>query len=235
MTSKLDSIENVDAKLTFWVNAGHSLKRIAGELGKLGVKVTDMTVQRRIRSLGLATQNSPIASRTGEGAWLSQYRDEIVGLADAGNTYAEIWDRLAADHPTQAQLQRALGRDAKTSAIAAWVHAERKRLARRRRSSLLEALPTAGGPALQYAVIQAPASATKRPSSAPTAAPVGQLVRPPAPHLPVTGATGEPSFSIEARRLETEAMRQAQRAQEDAATSQMDKDKAAKLRERFKT
>lgn len=235
MTSKLDSIENVDAKLTAWVGAGHSLKRIAGELAKLGVKVTDMTVQRRIRALGLVTQNAPIASKTGEGAWLSQYRDEIVALADTGNTYAEIWDRLAAAHPSQPQFQRDLGRDAKTSALAAWVHAERKRIARRRRSSLLDALPGEGVLPPQYVVMPAAAGAVRRPSRAPAAAPVGQLVRPAAPQVPGASATGEPSFSIEARRQETEAMRQAQRAQEDAATSQEDKDKAAKLRERFKT
>lgn len=235
MTSKLDSVENVNAKLETWVGAGHSLKRIAGELRKLGVTVTDMTVLRRIRALGLASKNAPIAAKTGAGAWLSQYRDEIVSMANAGNTYAEIWDCLAANHPIQTQFQRVLERDAKTSAIAAWVHAERKRSARRRRGSLLEALPIPGAPAPQYVVTQAHVGAVRRPSRAPGAVPVGQLMRPPAPQVPSVGATGEPRFSTEARRLETEAMRQAQRAQEDAATSQEDKDKAARLRERFKT
>ncbi|WP_423600928.1 hypothetical protein [Roseateles sp. MS654] len=235
MTSKLDRIDNIDAKLTVWAGAGHSLKRIAGEVEKLGVKVTDMTVQRRLRALGLATQNAPIASKTGKGAWLSQYRDEIVTLADTGNTYAEIWDRLAAAHPGQPQFQRDLGRDGKTSALAAWVHAERKRSARLRRSSLLDALPREGLLPPQYVVMPAAAGTDSRPSRAPGAAPVGQLVRPAAPQVPVAPAPGEPRFSTEARRLETEAMRQAQRAQEDAATSQEDKDKAARLRERFKT
>lgn len=232
MTSKLDSIENVDAKLSAWIEGGYSLMRVVAEIGKLGVTVTDMTVQRRIRSLGLATKNVPIAQRTGEGAWLSQYREEIVGFADSGCKYSEIWDRLAAAHPAQPRFQRDLSRDAKTAAIAAWVHAERKRNARQRRASLLDALPAAGAVAPQYVVMQAPAGAAKRPRQAVSS--VGQMVRP-VPVVPVAPATGEPRFDIEARRRETQALQQSQRAQEDAATTAEQKAKAAKLLERFKT
>jgi len=239
VTSKLDSIANIDAKLTEWVHSGYSLKRIAGALEKQGVKVADMTVHRRIRALGLSTQNAPIASKTGDGAWLSQYRDQIVGLADAGNTYAEIWDRLAAAHPTQPQFQRQRGRDAKTSALAAWVHAERKRSARRRRSSLLEPLPEARTPAPQSVVMQAPAGAAiVRAARTPANATAVGQVRP-APESLRSGdssadAARDPSFSIEARRKETETMQQAHRAQQDAATTPEAKAAAAKLVERFK-
>lgn len=235
-TSKIDSVENADEKLGEWVSRGLSLKQIAAELAKLGVQVTDMTVLRRCRSLGLELKRNQVAAPSGAGPWLSRYREDIVRLADAGETYVAIWDYLTAHNAAQPQFQRDLSNDAKSSAIAAWVHGERKRVARRSRTSLLDVLTPSGGP--EHFFVQQPAAvsgarpapqrATRAgPSAMPRAATAVLATSPPAV------VASESSFDFEERRRETEALKAQTRAAEEGATTAEQKAKAAAVLKRL--
>jgi hypothetical protein len=136
---RLDQVADADNKVAEWVSTKLTLKEIVAQFASLGIKVSDMTVLRRLQRLGLSLANTPVAQCTGSGPWLSAYKDTVVALWEDGLTYAQIWDELARRHPLVAQLGRPMSRNAKSAAMSAWVHAEKRRAARPPRGRLLEA------------------------------------------------------------------------------------------------
>lgn len=140
---RLDQLDGVDHKIADFVLRKLTLKQIVAELAGLGMKVSDMTVLRRIRRQGLSLANTPVARATGAGPWLSAYKKTIVALWDDGLNYAQIWDELARRYPLVTQFARPMSREAKNSTMSVWVHAERHREARPPRGSLLGTLTPA--------------------------------------------------------------------------------------------
>ena len=227
---RLDQLNGVDDKIAAFVSRKLTLKQIVAEFAGLGMKVSDMTVLRRIRRQGLSLANSPVARATGAGPWLSAYKKTIVALWDDGLNYAQIWDELARRHPLVTQFARPMSREAKNSTMSAWVHAERHREARPPRGSLLGTLTPAttsrqsrGARETRQPAIKVATLPTAHPSG------LGVLASSRSPAAQDSGSLASsrtyemPTIRIAERRAQVAAQARVEREADAAATSAQQK------------